>query len=178
MDLIEANSTPDYALQCIKWCIEHSDLAALTEHLRHHNSKVKHEIIPLLFEAFSNQQVEVVKIMLPSLDQEILTLSSLNRGALLNKLLCSAVETGDVDIVKDLINKGADLDCNFHGKPLLHIAACYGYTDIVTVLVDAGSKIDSRDRFGDGIIHSILTSQSLSKVNTRFNEEDNYKFLL
>ena len=171
MDLVDENASPDCALQCIKWCINHGDLTALREHLRHHYSKVKHDLIPLLFHAFSKQKVDVIKLLLASLDDDVLSHTGVNRRALLNKLICFAVEIDDTEIVNDLIDKGADVNCNYHGKPLLHVAACYGNTGVVTLLVNAGCDIHSRDKSGDGIIHSIITSQSALKVNNCYTRK-------
>ncbi|XP_045214346.1 serine/threonine-protein phosphatase 6 regulatory ankyrin repeat subunit B-like [Mercenaria mercenaria] len=163
MELLDSDASPDYALQCIKWCAEHDETCALEEHLRLHKHKLKDELIPLLFESFSKRHTEVTKIILASLDQEIKTIKSENGKTWIDKLLLSAVEIGDTEIVKYLINKGASVNGNFYGKPVLHIGACYGHSDIVSELVNAGSDIHITDRCGEGIIHSILTSQLTSK---------------
>ncbi|XP_045214345.1 ankyrin repeat, PH and SEC7 domain containing protein secG-like [Mercenaria mercenaria] len=163
MEILDKKVSPGYALQCIKSCAENGETTALEEHLRLHKPKLTDELIPVLCDAFLQRHDGEVKIVLSALDQEIRTYYSKNEKTATNKLLCLAIERGDRDIVLELIDKGASVNGHIYGKPLLHIAACHGHFDIVTELMKAGADIDSVDRRGDGIIHSILTCQLKNK---------------
>lgn len=166
MELIDLNASPEYALQCIKWCAENQQTKALKAHLKIHKDNLKDELIPLLLNVFAKGKVQSIKTMLSEMDEDIKEAKCKKENAyLLHKLLCSAVELGDVDIVKDVINKGANVNGNFKGKPLLHLAASYGFSDVVSCLVNAGADINGADKRGDNVVHSILTSQLAKKVS-------------
>lgn len=55
----------------------------------------------------------------------------------------------DAALIELLIAAGADLDAlNPYGRPPLHVAAAYGYDDIVSMLLTAGASPAVRDREG------------------------------
>ena len=57
--------------------------------------------------------------------------------------LCKAVATGDMDVVKNFIEAGADLNVKSNGMMPLHYAAKYNRVDMIKVLITAGAKVHS-----------------------------------
>lgn len=164
MDLLDSNVSPEYALQCIKWCAENKEIAALEANLMLHKDKLKEELIYVTLDALSKNRTGAVRVLLSALDQELRTIYNNGEKSWLQKLFLSAIELGDIDTVKDLIAKGANVNGTCYGKPVLHLAACNGYFEIVTELLKTGSDVTTLDSRGEGIIHSILTSQLTDKV--------------
>jgi ankyrin repeat protein len=64
--------------------------------------------------------------------------------------LIAASEHGYIEIVRRLIEKGANLNIqNEEGETALIIASGNGYTDIVRLLIEAGATLDIQDKDGD-----------------------------
>lgn len=60
-----------------------------------------------------------------------------------------AVRNNDINKVKDLIEKGADVNAwNDNGSRPLHVAAAKANLDIINYLIDNGAIINSRDLNG------------------------------
>ena len=56
---------------------------------------------------------------------------------------------GNVDRVRDLLDRGADVNVRNHkGQTALHCAAKAGFTDIVALLLDRGAEVDATDDHG------------------------------
>lgn len=65
------------------------------------------------------------------------------------KLLITAAREGQLEVIKDLMNKGLDADCELkYGSSALMIAASRGHSDIVRVIATAGGKVNRRNKFG------------------------------
>ena len=63
-----------------------------------------------------------------------------------NTLLYTACYSGSLEIVKYLVENGADLNKKCHSRRLpIHVAAGCGFQNIVEYLIENGSKIDSLD---------------------------------
>ena len=61
--------------------------------------------------------------------------------------LMDAAKTGSLEAVKDLLNRGADLEAKSEkGKTALHYAAANGYVEIVSLLLGQGAVVDARDK--------------------------------
>jgi ankyrin repeat protein len=61
--------------------------------------------------------------------------------------LIKAAKAGDVELVKDLLNRGAQLDAkSVKGKTALHYASANGHVEVVKQLISNGAEIDARDR--------------------------------
>jgi ankyrin repeat protein len=61
-----------------------------------------------------------------------------------------AAQTGQVDVVKFLLEKGADVNLNRGGATALHMAAIYGgKTEVISLLLEAGADINARTGNGD-----------------------------
>ena len=53
---------------------------------------------------------------------------------------------GNVDRIRDLIARGADVNArNYKGQTALHCAARAGFVDIVSLLLEHGAEVDLRD---------------------------------
>nr|POE72528.1 putative ankyrin repeat protein [Quercus suber] len=63
--------------------------------------------------------------------------------------LMYSVNEGDLDGIRELLDFG--INVNFrdnNGHIALHVAACNGLTDIVSLLLDRGSELDPSDCLG------------------------------
>lgn len=61
-----------------------------------------------------------------------------------------AAQTGQVEVVKFLLEKGADVSLSRGGATALHMAALYGgKTEVITLLLEAGADINARKGNGD-----------------------------
>ena len=60
--------------------------------------------------------------------------------------LMEAAKEGDLEGVKDLLRRGADLELKSpKGKTALHYAAANGHAQVVSELLRSGAEIDARD---------------------------------
>lgn len=63
--------------------------------------------------------------------------------------LIKASTSGSVDVVKILLNAGADVNLeNMQGNTALHSAARFGHADIVSVLIESGADNSSENSLG------------------------------
>jgi ankyrin repeat protein len=61
--------------------------------------------------------------------------------------LIDAAKQGDVEQVKDLMRRGADVGARSEkGKTALHYAAANGHVEVVKFLLTNGAEVDARDR--------------------------------
>ncbi|KAJ4703731.1 putative Protein kinase [Melia azedarach] len=64
------------------------------------------------------------------------------------RLMYSANER-DLEGIKELLDSG--IDVNYHdidNRTALHVAACQGFTEVVSLLLERGAAVDSKDRWG------------------------------
>ena len=72
--------------------------------------------------------------------------------------LCKAVATGDVEVVKNFIASGADLNVKSKGMLPIHYAAKYNRVDIIKMLITAGSDVHSKcDKGYTALKHAEIT---------------------
>jgi ankyrin repeat protein len=65
------------------------------------------------------------------------------------KLLITAAREGQYEVIKELMSKGLDVDCELkYGSSALMIAASRGHEDIVRMIALAGGKVNRRNKFG------------------------------
>jgi ankyrin repeat protein len=61
--------------------------------------------------------------------------------------LIDAAKEGDLDAVKDLLHRGAEVDASSEkGKTALHYAAANGHVETVKFLLEHGAQVDARDK--------------------------------
>ena len=74
-----------------------------------------------------------------------------------DQALIEATKLGDVDSVKSLIEKGADVNTeNDWGCTPLHYAADSGYVDIAKLLIEHGADVNAKDSDGWTPLHYAL----------------------
>ena len=68
----------------------------------------------------------------------------------LNKRLLAAAEKGKTNTVKDLLDRGAQVDARdkYADQTPLHLAAWYRHEDTIRLLLDKGAQIDAMDVYG------------------------------
>ena len=67
----------------------------------------------------------------------------------LNKKLYNAAKSGNIDLVQDCLQKGADVHYkDIRGQTPLHKAALMGSTAVTRVLVEAGASLSAVDNAG------------------------------
>ena len=67
------------------------------------------------------------------------------------RLMYSANE-GDLDGIRELLDSGVNVNFkDSDGRTALHVAACNGLTDVVSLLLDRGSELDPSDCWGSTV---------------------------
>ena len=101
----------------------------------------------------------------------------MNTHLILNNLLRNAViDNENINIVKFLVSKGADIHQKDDNDNLLHIACRYNITniDIIKFLIEKNVNINSLDNFNNNISYYLLNSNlSYHDLNTIFNKLKN-----
>ena len=65
------------------------------------------------------------------------------------KLLITAAREGQIEVIRGLMDRGFDVDCELkYGSSALMIAASRGHDDIVRLIAGAGGKVNRRNKFG------------------------------
>jgi len=79
-----------------------------------------------------------------------------------------AVENGDLRVIKDLVQEGADVNLKDPvGDTPMHLAAIRGYTAVVAYLVENKADIESKGYFDSNLnssVDSFLTSRALWEI--------------
>ena len=67
----------------------------------------------------------------------------------LNNKLLEAAEKGDLKLVKELLDQGADLEAkDKYGRRPLHNAVYYGHLEVVKLLLDRGADLEAKTNSG------------------------------
>ena len=68
--------------------------------------------------------------------------------------LHSAIDKGDIEMVRILVEGGASVDeSDAFGEPPLHAAINQGHNGMVSLLLEAGADVDAKNAFGDPALH-------------------------
>ena len=65
-----------------------------------------------------------------------------------NTPLCIAIQKGEIDLVKKLIEYGADVNEKSFGMTPLMVAARYNKVEIIKILLESGAKQNEKDEKG------------------------------
>jgi ankyrin repeat protein len=89
----------------------------------------------------------------------------------------SSVEYIDENLVlKDveyIVSQGADVNANEIADPPLHVAARFGYTEVVKYLISQGADISAKDSESYTLLHSAVLSGNVDIVKFFVSKEDN-----
>ncbi|KAI0222932.1 L-asparaginase [Lamellibrachia satsuma] len=106
----------------------------LTVTVEEEKDLLEHSLIQKMAETMKISSAEEVKLL---------------RDAIFPSLLCSAARQGNIDMLKELREAGADLSLgNSDGRTVLHIATCEGHIELVRYVLEYGASVHMRDRYG------------------------------
>ncbi|KAH7278030.1 hypothetical protein KP509_38G020400 [Ceratopteris richardii] len=89
-------------------------------------------------------------------------------------LLCKAADLGSIDIVKDLLKYGCDINSeNRDGNTILDIAITTGNLELISFLVEQGAAIDTHD--AKGSTSSDISKDLLNEDLFYYKSEENKK---
>lgn len=114
-----------------------TDLSAQDNSNKDLNNKIAEDLIRTIMKNDLNRLVQYRDAMPETFKQ------------LSTSLLCPAVEVGNLEIIKFLVNEGADINCKGNDEETpLHIAAEYAGADIIKYLCQNGARVDLRNKEG------------------------------
>ena len=112
----------------------------------------------LLIEASKNGKIDQVKVFL-NLGVDVNATDYHKKSSLYH-----ATVAGDLEVVKLLLQHGADSNSKTYQKSLLHFAANYGYLEIAKLLLQNKADVNSKDNYADTPLHSASKSGNLEVV--------------
>ena len=81
--------------------------------------------------------------------------------------LHAAIAEGDSEMVRILVDGGADVDsADIFGEPALHAAIDGRNREMVRILVEAGADVDAKNNFGDPALHMAISEGDSESVRT------------
>lgn len=90
-----------------------------------------------------------------------------------SSLLYIAAKNGDIELVTDILNKGADINITrIDGTTALHVAAAKGHANIVEFLLEKNADIKADIEEGSTPLHVAVTHENLNVVRTLLEHED------
>src|SRR4030043_1674919 len=102
-----------------------------------------------IYTASYNGDLETIKRLIEENPELVNSRNSLGRFP-----LEMAAQTGQIDIIKFLLENGADVNLNRVGATALHMAALYGgKTELIALLLEAGADINARTNNGETPLH-------------------------
>ena len=89
----------------------------------------------------------------------------------LSLLLIRAARLGSVNLVEQMIAKGANVNqFNKEGESPLWVASSEGHTDVIRTLIDNGAKVEQGDEFGYKPLHAAAYQGHLDAVKLLIEE--------
>ncbi|XP_076454837.1 uncharacterized protein LOC143289674 [Babylonia areolata] len=82
-----------------------------------------------------------------------------------DRLLGLSVECGHRDVTEVLLQRGADADTKYRGKPLLHLALSLGHQQVASLLVDHGADVNMIDSKGETPLFAAVSSDGEDGIN-------------
>lgn len=144
----------------IGYAIKLKNLMAV-EYLLNHNAIISSWELPLCVAA-QNRDQDMAKILLKKFP-DIIDHAGFNQKSPLS----IAIEHGDVEMVKLLIENAADLEqVNFENKRPLYLAAEKGFARIVKLLLQAGADTDVKYNDIYSLLYATCKGGSLLTLNT------------
>lgn len=114
-----------------------------------------------LHTAFRNRNIELVKLLLRhGANTSIRTRPGYT-------VLLEAIEANELDMVRVLLNGGADVEerHNDEDESLpLSFAACKGYNEIVSLLLDHGADIEGKDKYDCTAVANVAPTEHISTM--------------
>ena len=168
---MDPNVSTEYALQAVKWCSQNNETEALNAILKTHFKDIKlsnfpNECTEILNAALATSDSSAFDSVLHHVDTEFLNQKfGREQKTYLTKLLCSAVENGKKEKIDILVERGADVNVAYQGRPILHLALDLGRTEVAKALVEAGANLSAVDRRGNGVLVAAIMSSNKQKVS-------------
>lgn len=170
MDLVDPNVSTEYAIQAVKWCTQNNETEALNAILKTHFKVIKlsnfpNECTEILYASLTSSDSAAFRSVLHHVDNEFLNQKfGREQKTYVTKLLCSAVENDKTEEIDILVQRGADVNAAYQGRPVLHLALDLGRTEVAKALVEAGANLAAVDRRGNGVLVAAIMSSSKQKV--------------
>ena len=131
----------------------------------------------LLHVAASEGDLTKVKEILKDPKTELDAIDELGWTPLM--IACSA---GNIEIVKELIGSGADINRpNINGQTVLHYAASKSHFEICELLLNSKANVNSQDKYGSTPLHRAASKGNtkivnllLSSPHIQVNIQDNF----
>ena len=170
--IVAPNASNGYALQTAKWCVQNNETSVLKAILETNLDKSNlsdfgEECAKIPYESIDTDENESLEMLLEHLNENFLKQTFGNgKKTFLSKLLCNAVESGQYmyNKIQSLVNKRAEVNYCYQGKPLLHLALELGCMDVVRALVDAGADVSVLAKRGNGPLVAAIQSTAPNKV--------------
>lgn len=124
--------------------------------------------------AILNHHTEVVKLLIDQVNNGSNEETSYNS----NSLLHDAAFPGNKEVVKLLIEKGADINArDGSGNTLLHKAALNGYLEIVQLLLSQGANVHAKNKNKDTASELAVEQDNLELAKILIEQELKTKFI-
>ncbi len=119
-----------------------------------------------LYRAIHNQDADKVEQILAQHDVD---LDPPRQPNLVNKPLALACDSGNLEIVKLLVENGADINglVSYDDPPLIR-AASAGHNDIVAYLIEQGADVNLPNVFGTSVFIGLCAGEDLEIVQLAF----------
>jgi len=75
-----------------------------------------------------------------------------------------SLKNGDLDQVKEAVDKGADVNVAIDGRPPLCLASDYGQRDVIKYLLDKGANVNATDKHGISALLAAIWEGHISCV--------------